>query len=70
MEIDLSDRRQLLNIAFQAFHCLIALGFLIFGVVEFVSNPPYFDGYGDAKASQEQLPENLFQVKCIVYVNI
>ncbi|XP_028397926.1 uncharacterized protein LOC114521626 [Dendronephthya gigantea] len=61
MEIDLSDRRQLLNIAIQVFHCLIALGFLIFGLVEFVSNPPYFDGYGDARASQKQLPENLFQ---------
>jgi hypothetical protein len=46
-------------------HILIAFGFLIFGLVEFVSNPPYFDGYGDAKASQKQLPEDLFQVLII-----
>lgn len=61
MEIDISYRQRLVNRTFQTVHILIAFGFLIFGLVEFVSNPPYFDGYGDAKASQKQLPEDLFQ---------
>ncbi len=71
MEIDISDRRRLVNRTFKSVHFLIAFGFLIFGLVEFVSNPPYFDGYGDAKASQKQLPEDLFQVlkfKNILYI--
>jgi hypothetical protein len=62
MEIDISNRRRFLYLIFQAVHFVIALGFLIFGLVEFVSNPPYFDGYGDAKASQKQLPKDLFQL--------
>lgn len=63
MEIDVSDRRRLVNLVFQTLHFLVAFGFLIFGLVEFVSNPPFFDGYGDAKViSQKQLPEDSFQV--------
>jgi hypothetical protein len=46
MEIDISYRQRLVNRTFQTVHILIAFGFLIFGLVEFVSNPPYFDGYG------------------------
>ena len=58
----MSNRRRVANLCFQTIHFLIAFGFLLFGLVEFVSNPPFFDGYGDAKASQKQLPEDLFQV--------
>lgn len=57
----LLDLRRLLVTTLQVVHFLIAFGFLCFGITEFVSNPPYFDGYGDAKASQEQLPKGLFQ---------
>ena len=68
MEIDLSDRRRLFNRVFQTLHFLVAFGFLTFGLVEFVSNPPFFDGYGDAKISQKQLPEDSFQVIIISYL--
>ena len=65
MEIDVSDRRRLVNLVFQTLHFLVAFGFLIFGLVEFVSNPPFFDGYGDAKGfrKQNELPEDSFQVR-------
>lgn len=53
--------RRLLYKALQVMHFVIAFGFSCFGVVEFVNNPPYFDGYGDAKDSQKQLPKGLFQ---------
>ncbi len=60
----MSDRRQLVNRTFKTVHFLIAFGFLIFGLVKFVSNPPYFD----AKALQKQLPEDWFQVlKCEIF---
>ena len=65
----LLDLRRLLVTTLQVVHFLIAFGFLCFGITEFVSNPPYFDGYGDAKASQEQLPKGLFQVQCRTRLN-
>lgn len=42
-------------------HFLVVLGFLWAGIVEFISNPPFFDAYGDA-ATRNSLPEGLFEV--------
>lgn len=55
------NSRRLLYMGLQVLHFVIAFGFLCFGVVEFVNNPPYFDGYGDAKDSRKLLPKDLFQ---------
>lgn len=63
MRINIFKEKRLIYLFFQIFHFLFAFGFLIFGLIEFVSNPPYFDGYGDAKDSQKQLPKDLFQVR-------
>lgn len=48
--------------ALQVFHFLVAMAFLWAGIVEFIKNPPYFDGYGDASTLND-LPEGLFEVK-------
>ena len=45
----------------QIIHFTIVISYLCAGLIEFVNNPPIFDGYGDA-LSKNKLPEGILQV--------
>lgn len=45
----------------QIIHFAIVISYLCAGLIEFVNNPPIFDGYGDA-LSKNKLPEGILQV--------
>lgn len=45
----------------QVIHFMIVMSYLCAGLIEFVNNPPIFDGYGDA-LSKNKLPEGILLV--------
>uniref|UniRef100_A0A1X7SH14 Uncharacterized protein n=1 Tax=Amphimedon queenslandica TaxID=400682 RepID=A0A1X7SH14_AMPQE len=61
--VRLGGARYLLKLSFQTVHIIVAFGFLVLAVVEFVRDPPYFDAVASPRhANTTNIPKDTFYV--------
>ena len=66
----LGGARYLLKLSFQTVHIMVAFGFLVLALVEFVRDPPYFDAVASPRhANTTNIPKDTFYVSDLIVYN-